>query len=249
MPCCAQTGPARAAARALNPPATGTATRTVTTTSRPSTAQSASARIRWATLLAHAQAVTGPAGKRDAAASAARSAAACARCRATTTDPSVAPPPVTESSTATIAAATTVAEPRSSAGFGRHNPLRRNDHRRQQPGPHGDRGDDDGAVTAQLHLRPTGRDAPGHVDCRALVTAGRQPGCFAGGIHTAHLHRHRADTGQAQDQHGNQSRNPQRRFDGARAGIRGETRYALVFNARAMMLVSAETIESPVTTV
>jgi hypothetical protein len=114
---------------------------------------------------------------------------------------------------------------------------------------HGDGGDDDGAVAAQLHLRPTRRDAPGHVDCRPLVTAGGQPGRFAGGIDTAHLHRHRADTGQAQDEHENQSGNPQRRFDGARAGIRGETGYALVFSARAMMLVSAETIESPVTTV
>jgi hypothetical protein len=60
------------------------------------------------------------------------------------------------------------------------------------------------------------------------------------------LHRHRCDTGQAQHQHRDQRDNAQRRLHGARADI---VDYALVLSARAMMLVNAVTMESPVTTV
>jgi hypothetical protein len=109
-----------------------------------------------------------------------------------------------------------------------------------------DRGDKEVAVPMHLNQRPTGRDAAGGGDRRSFVTARRQPRGLASGVDTAHLHRHRGDTGQAQHQHRDQRGDRQCRLNGARAGT---TRYTLVLSARPMMLVSAETIESPVTTV
>ena len=83
-------------------------------------------------------------------------------------------------------------------------------------------------------------------DRRTLVTACGQPGGLAGGVDAADLHRDRRDPGQAQHQHRDERDDAHRRLDGARADIVG---YALVLSARAMMLVNAETMESPVTTV
>ena len=102
------------------------------------------------------------------------------------------------------------------------------------------------AVAAQLHQGATGRDTAGGGDRRALITARGQPGGLAGGVNAADLHRYRCDTRQAQHQHRDQRDDAQRRFHGARADI---VDYALVLSARAMMLVNAETMESPVTTV
>jgi hypothetical protein len=107
------------------------------------------------------------------------------------------------------------------------------------------RGDDEVTVPAYLNPRPDGRDAASGVDRRAFVAARRQPGGLAGGVDTAHLHRDRGDPGQAQHQHHDQRGDRQRRLDGARAGTAG---YTLVLSARPMMLVSADTMESPVTT-
>jgi hypothetical protein len=97
-----------------------------------------------------------------------------------------------------------------------------------------------------LNPRPDGRDAARGVERRTFVAAGSQPGRLTRGVDTTHLHRHRGDTGQAQHQHHDQRGDRQCRFNGARAGT---IRYTLVLSARPMMLVSAETIESPVTTV
>jgi hypothetical protein len=102
------------------------------------------------------------------------------------------------------------------------------------------------AIPTHLDTRPHGRDAARGVERRTFVAAGSQPGRLARGVDTTHLHRHRGDTGQAQHQHHDQRGDRQCRFNGARAGT---IRYTLVLSARPMMLVSAETIESPVTTV
>ena len=79
-----------------------------------------------------------------------------------------------------------------------------------------------------------------------LVTTRGQPGRLACGIDTANLHRHRRDAGHAQHEYRNQNGDTERRFHRGRTGIVG---YALVLSARAMMFVSALTMESPVTTV
>ncbi len=112
--------------------------------------------------------------------------------------------------------------------------------------PGGDRRDDELAVAAQLHPGATGRNTAGGADRRALITARGQPRGLAGRVDAADLHRHRCDPRQAQHQHRDQRDDAQRRLHGARAGIVG---YDLVLSARAMMLVKAETMESPVTTV
>jgi hypothetical protein len=151
-----------------------------------------------------------------------------------------------DSSTATIAAATTVADARSSRLLHRRDAGSRDSQRRQQIRPGSDRRDDELAVSTHLHLGATGRDTAGGGDRRALITTCGQPGGLAGGVNAADLHRHRCDTGQAQHQHRDQRDDAKRRLNGARAGI---VDYALVLSARAMMLVNAVTMESPVTTV
>lgn len=98
-------------------------------------------------------------------------------------------------------------------------------------------------VAAQVDPRTGGREPEGGGHRGALVAAGRQPGSFAGGVDTAHLHRYRGDPGQAEHQHHDERGDAQGRLDGAGTG------YTLVLSARPMMLVSAETMESPVTTV
>lgn len=108
------------------------------------------------------------------------------------------------------------------------------------------RSDQEVALPAHLNQGPTGRNAPSRVDRRAVVTASGQAGGLAGRVDAAHLHRHRGDTGQAQDQHHHQGGDGQRRLNRARPGTAG---YVLVLSARPMTLVSADTMESPVTTV
>ena len=102
------------------------------------------------------------------------------------------------------------------------------------------------AVSTDLDPRPRGRDAASGVDRQTVVAPRRQPGGFTGGVDTAHLHRHRGEPGQAQHQHHNQRGDRQRGLNGARTPTAG---YTLVLSARPMMLVSADTMESPVTTV
>ena len=102
------------------------------------------------------------------------------------------------------------------------------------------------AVPAYLDPRPAGRNAASSVDRRAVVAAGGQAGSLAGGVDAAHLCRQGDDTGQAQHQHHDQRGDRQCRFNSARTLT---PRYTLVLSARLMMLVNADTTESPVTTV
>lgn len=101
-------------------------------------------------------------------------------------------------------------------------------------------------VAAQVHSRTGWREPTSGGRGGAFVAAGRQPGGLAGGVDATNLHRHRGDTGHAQHQHHNQGGDAQCRLDRAGTGTSGQT---LVLSARPMMLVSAETMESPVTTV
>jgi len=109
-----------------------------------------------------------------------------------------------------------------------------------------DGGDQEVAISAYLDPRGGRCDAASGVDRRAIVTARGQSSGLARSINTAHLHRHRGHTRQAQHQNHDQRCDRECRFNGARAGTPG---YTLVLSARPMMLVNADTMESPVTTV
>jgi hypothetical protein len=153
---------------------------------------------------------------------------------------------VTNSSTPTIAAAMMVAEPCSLRRLHCRDADGADTQRRQQIRPGGDRRDNKPAVAAQLHHGAAGRDAARGVDRRTLVATCAQPRRLAGRVDATDLHRHRREARQTQHQHRDQRDDAQRRLDGARTRIAD---YVLVLSARAMMLVNAETIESPVTTV
>ena len=101
------------------------------------------------------------------------------------------------------------------------------------------------AVAPQAHRRAPRRHCAGGGLRRTGVAARGQARGLAGRIDATHLHRHRGDTGQAQHDHHHQCRDRQRGLDRAEPGVTG---YTLVLSARLMMLVSAPTIESPVTT-
>ncbi len=68
-----------------------------------------------------------------------------------------------------------------------------------------------------MHLDPCpdGRDATSGIDRRAYVPPRGQSGGLACGVDAAHLHRHRGDTRQAQNQHHDQRGDRQCRLDGA----------------------------------
>lgn len=108
------------------------------------------------------------------------------------------------------------------------------------------RGDIEFAIPVHLDPGAAGRNAACGVDRRAVVATGGQPCDLPGGVDAAHLRLHGRDTGQAQHQHDNQCGDRQCRFNGARTGTPG---YTLVLSARPMILVNADTTESPVTTV
>lgn len=105
----------------------------------------------------------------------------------------------------------------------------------------GDSSHDETATAAQFQRRARWRQSGGG----GSVTAGRQACGFAGGVDTPHLYRQGRCSGEAEQRDGDQTGDGQRRFDCAEATIGG---YTLVVSARLMMLVSAPTIESPVTT-
>ncbi len=97
------------------------------------------------------------------------------------------------------------------------------------------------AAAAEFHRGTRRRQS---ADCCAAA-AGRQAGDLASRVDASHLHRQRSRPGEAEQHDGDQTRNGQSTLDRAEAGITGQT---LVVSARLMMLVSAPTIESPVTT-
>lgn len=84
------------------------------------------------------------------------------------------------------------------------------------------------------------------LQCRPFVAAGRKAGRFPRGVDTPNLHRHGGKSSHTQQQNHHQSGDGERCLDGGGAAISGQT---LVLSARLMMLVSAVTMESPVTTV
>lgn len=181
-----------------------------------------------------------------APANAARSAAACARCRAVTAEPTSTPAPVSTISSVIIAAAITLAEPCSDARFDRSDGLADDRDPRQQSRSRADPRHHEAAVTAQLQHRPARPRPVRRLRRRSRITPGRQSRCLARGVHAPHLHADRGESADAQHQDHRERRDGERRLhrDGTRV-----TRQTFVFNARVMMLVSALTIESPVTTV
>jgi hypothetical protein len=168
-------------------------------------------------------------------------------CRAITTEPTIAAPPTAAKITVIIATASSVAEPRSRrSGFDRSDAFTRDGDPRQQRRSRGDPRDDAATAATQLEPRPCRPDHAGHLGGATVVTSRRQPRGLARCVHAPNLHRHGREARKAQDQDHDQRRNGERRLDRDTARIVGQT---LVFNARVMMLVSALTIESPVTTV
>lgn len=149
--------------------------------------------------------------------------------------------------TATIRAApSTVAAPESSlAGFDRGDGFGGDEHAGQQRRPATDPGHDEPAVTVERHRRTRRRHPIGGSLRRVGVSPCGQARSLAGGVDAAHPHRHGRDSGEAEHDHRHQRSNGQRGFDGAEAAVTDQT---LVLSARLMMLVSAPTIESPVTT-
>lgn len=214
--------------------------------SRPSTAQSVTmARIASATDIARAQAIWRPEAIPAAAESAARSAADWARCRAITTDPSTATPAVTASSTMTMPSAARLADPVSStARLGHRHGFGSDGDPRQQHRFRTDPGHQQLTLTVHRHLG-TSRTDPlrgGH----AVIPAGGQPGRLPGGVDTPDLQHRGIERGQTDQQNRYQRGNRERGLDGGGTGVIAQT---LVFSARVMMLDSALTMESPVTTV
>lgn len=238
------TGPARACARARHCRTPVTAS-TVTTASSPSMTQPDSAvPIAEATDVACAQATCRPDGSAVAAAWAARSAAACARCRAMTTAPTTAIPMVTATSTPTMAAPISVAEPRSSlTGFDGGHRFGGDGDTGQQWRFRADPGHDERTVAPQRHHRTPGADP---FDGRGPIGAARgQSRRLPRRVDTAHLHAQRGEAGRTEHQNRHQCGDRERGLDRDRPVIGAQT---LVLSARVMMLDSAVTMESPVTT-
>ncbi len=217
-------------------------------TSRPSTAQSVTVvSIDRATTVARAHADPGPAAIWVAAASAARSAAACARWRAITADPTWLSAPVTAMSAATAATAVRLAAPLSSdAGFGRCHRLCGDGEAQQDRRSAADPRDDQFTVPPEIDRCALRGDPAGHLGRRAAVTARRQACRLTRGVDAPHLRPDGRQAGDTHAEHHHHRRDRERRLDRGATEIITQT---LVLSARLMMLVSAPTIESPVTTV
>jgi hypothetical protein len=114
-----------------------------------------------------------------------------------------------------------VAEPCSPRRLDHRRPARSNVQHGKQLGPGGDRRHDEFAVPTQLDRSAAGGDSPSRGDGRSLVTAGGQPGSFAGSVDAADLHRDRGKAGKAEHQDRDEGRDAQCRLDCGRAGIVG----------------------------
>ena len=166
-------------------------------------------------------AAAAPAGSRTAAATAARSAAAWARCRAATADPSQTPPSVTVTRAATRTVARTVTAPESSpTGLCHLDRLAHNDdpgqHRRAATDP----GEDVGALAAQFH-RGSGRGQTAHSADPAGIAPCGQPGDFPRRIDTADLQGEGRESGNADQQDRDKTRDRQRCLNRAESAIAG----------------------------
>jgi hypothetical protein len=69
--------------------------------------------------------------------------------------------------------------------------------------------------------RGTGRGQGARHGGTGTVTAGSKPGGLPRGVGAAHLHGDRGDAGEAEQQHGSETRNGQRGLDRAEAVIVG----------------------------
>lgn len=157
-------------------------------------------------------------------------------------------PTISVTSTATMATARTPADPCSPRSLDCGQRLCTERKPRQHNRLHSDGGDDEVAAPMHLHRRPARGDALGGTDRRRRrVPARHEPCRFPGRIDTARLQRHRGHAGQPHDEDGHQRDDRESRLDRDGPGVR--TGYVAVFRARLMMLVSAFTTESPVTTV
>jgi hypothetical protein len=155
--------------------------------------------------------------------------------------------PTTARSNAIIATASSVAEPRSwRSGFDCRDRFGHDGDPRQQRRSRGHPRDDASVTATQFQARPRRTDRACHLGGAAIVTARRKPRGLSRRVHTPDLHRHRRESRKAQHQDHDECRDGERGLDRDAARIAVQT---LVFNARVMMLVSALTIESPVTTV
>ena len=163
-----------------------------------------------------------------------------------TADPRYRPPIVNAISTAIIATAISVAEPRSF-----HRRLDRRHHgrpygdARQQDRISGDGRNNEPAFPTEVELGTGRRDVLRGLCSAPVITARREAGRLPGRIDAPRLHGQGGEPGRAQHQNDHQRGDGESRLDGGGAAITGQT---LVFSARLMMFVSAETIESPVTT-
>ena len=106
--------------------------------------------------------------------------------------------------------------------------------------------DDEGTVATQDELRTRGAAATHRLGGGPLVTAGREPRRLTRGVDTPHLHCDRGEAADTQHQDDGQRGDGEGRLDRDTSRVGTQT---LVFSALVMMLVSALTIESPVTTV
>lgn len=115
-------------------------------------------------------------------------------------------------STAIIATATNVTDPDSAlTRFHRGDGAARDVDPRQENRLRRDGCDDVGALTAKLHRSTLGRDGSGGI--RAVVTTRCQACGLPGRVDASDVHRNCDKARCAQQQHRDQARNPERRFD------------------------------------
>ena len=154
------------------------------------------------------------------------------------------PPTATAAIAAITTAANTDAAPRSSpTRLDGRDCLSDDVDPRQDRRPSADPGHDSVTVAPEFNRSPGHSQSPGG-GRGGLVSAGGEPGRLTGCVHTPHLQSDRADSGGTQHQYRHHAGDGQCGLHRAEAAI-VQTR---VDSARLMMLVSAPTIESPVTT-
>jgi hypothetical protein len=153
-----------------------------------------------------------------------------------------------------MATASSVAEPRSRSRFDRCDGFSRDGDSRQQRRFRSHPGDDAAVASTYVEAGSGRADGARRLRRGAVVSPRREPRGLTRRVDAPHLHGHRGEPGKTQHQHHDQRRHRERGLDGDTARLIVERctpgRYqTLVFSARVMMLVSALTIESPVTTV
>lgn len=162
-----------------------------------------------------------------------------------TAEPSHMPAAVRELNAVSRIAARTVAEPVSSptALDQRHRDTR-DDETGKNGGPSTDSGDDVVAVLPKFDSGTCRGEATADTGCLTIAPC-RKPGHFTSRVDAANLQRERREAAETQHHDGKQTCDGEGAFNSAEAAVAAYTR---LVRARLMMLVSAVTIESPVTT-